>query len=299
VTTGESAGVAPGASAVNVTVPPRGGLIVAKPPNTVVRVGTTSVSFTTPPQLKGVWQTYVDANAPKEFASNTDLLKYVKSAASTLLANVAAQKQFVGFSDLVRFFERNQVAVARAAVVVGGQGVSELEVSGNSIEGFMQGVVVGVSHREVAPPKVPADRVGTVVIRDNRIGVVIDPVLGRAAGRYAIYIGNVDSLQIENNRATLTQAAATSFSNVGIHVFGYLGNKAIVRHNHLTGFAMGIRVSQVSAPSKYDTVPSPGATAFLGALRVGPLWLVADNVVERVEIPIYAPSCLVIDNVRD
>jgi hypothetical protein len=255
------------------------------------------VSFNTPQQLKGVWQTYVDTNAPKEFASNTDLLKYVKTAASNLLADVAARKQFAGFGELVHFFERNQVAVARAAILVGGQAVSELEVIGNRIDGFMQGVVVGVSHREAAPPKVPADAAGTVVVRDNRIDIVIDPVLGQAAGRYAIFVGNVDSLQIESNRATLTQSTTQSFPSEGIRVFGYLGRKAVVRHNSVSGFTTGIRVTQVSAPSLYDQTAAPPPASYVQAVRAGPLWLVADNVLDKGRTPISAPSCLQIDNV--
>jgi hypothetical protein len=270
---------------------------ILQAPNTGIKVGSVSVSFNTPPQLKGVWQTYLDTTGPKEFASTADLLKFVKQSAVTLLTNPAVQQQFSGFRELVRQFERSQIAMARAAIVVGGQGVTNLSVVNNVIDGFLQGVVVGVSHKERAPPKLPADSVGTVVIRDNRIGIDVDPVLGHAAGRYAIYVGNVESLQIENNRATLTSPSTIALPNEGIHVFGYLGRKVIVRHNWLTGFGVGIHVTEVTAPRSYDTIQGPYPYLYLESLRQGPLWLVADNIVEKHgETPIYAPSCMQLDN---
>jgi hypothetical protein len=271
---------------------------IASVPNTGLTAGSISIAFNTPQQLKGVWQTYVDTQAPKEFASSRDLLNYVKRSATTLLTNPSALRQFAGLGELVRLFQRSQVAVARAGIVVGGQAIIELCVANNVIDGFLQGVVVGVSHREKAPPTRPADSAGTVVVRDNRIGVVVDTVLGHAAARYAIYVGNVGSLQIENNYATLTVPPKFEIATDGIRVFGYLGRKMIVRHNHVRGFQTGIRVVEVAAPGRYNTVTSPEPGAYVTRIREGPLWLVADNVLESVVSPIVAPSCLQIDNTR-
>src|SRR5271166_332662 len=269
---------------------------VSRGPNAAVKVGSVSVNFQTPPQIRTVWQTFVDTTGRKDFASSRDLLNFVKQSAATLLTNRAVQQQFSGFSELIRFFERNQSTIARAAIVVGGRAVTALRVENNVIDGFLQGVVVGVSHRETAPPAVPADSAGNVVIRDNRIGIVLDPVLGHAAGRYAIYVGNVDSLQIENNRATLTLPAGMEIDTDGIRVIGYLGRKMIVRHNHVSRFQTGIRVVEVTAPGRYDTQVPPPGESYLRPLRQGPLWLVADNVLERVARPIQAIACMQIDN---
>ncbi len=181
---------------------------------------------------------------------------------------------------------------------MGGRAVTALCVENNVIGGFLQGVVVGVSHREKAPPGLPADSDGTIVIRDNRIGVVIDLVLGHAAGRYAIYTGNVESLQIENNRATLTVPSGMEIETDGIRVFVYLGRKMIARHNHVSRFQTGIRVVEVTAPGRYDTVGAPKSETHLFPIREGPLWLVADNVLEGVAPPTVAHSCMQFDNTR-
>jgi hypothetical protein len=270
---------------------------IARIPNASVQVGSVSVTFNTPPQIRNVWQTYLDTTGPKEFASSADLLNYLKQSATTLLSSPSAHQQFSGFSDLIRFFARNQSTIARAAIVIGGRAVTTLSVENNVIDGFLQGIVVGVSHREAAPT-LPADSASTVVIHDNRIGIVLDSVLAHAAGRYAIYVGNVASLRIENNRATLTAPSNIAVDTEGIRVFGYLGGKMIVRGNHLTRFPTGIQVSEVDAPGKYDSIRPPSSESYLTAIRQGPLWLVADNVLEASRIPITAPSCMQIDNAR-
>lgn len=279
------------------------GAAVARPavrlPNATVQVGSVTVAFNTPQQLRTVWQTYLDTAGPRQFASRTDLLNYLKRSAATLLANPAEQQQFSGFREVVRTLARNQSTIARAAIVVGGRAITTLSVEDNVIGGFLQGVVVGVSHRE-AVPTLPADSAGTVVIRNNRIGIVLDAVLAHAAGRYAIYVGNVGSLQIENNRATLTAPGAgiAEIPADGIRVFGYLGRKMIVRHNHLTGFETGIHVAEVGKPGSYNGVHAPPSQSYLLAIQEGPLWLVADNVLETTRVPLNAPSCLQIDNRR-
>jgi hypothetical protein len=79
-------------------------------------------------------------------------------------------------------------------------------------------------------------------------------------------------------------------------VFGYLGRKMIVRHNYLTRFQTGIRVSEVDAPGKHDSLRPPSSESYLTEIRQGPLWLVADNVLEASRTPIAAPSCMQIDN---
>ncbi len=290
----------PSVASPSVTTSPSTAAAIARPfariPNTAVKVGAVSIAFHTPQQLKGVWQTYVDANAPAEFASATDLVKYVRRAASTLLTDSSVQRQFAGFGDLTRFFQRNQLSMARAGIVVAGQAIANLRVANNLVDGFLQGVTVGVSHREKAPPALPADSAGTVIIRDNRIGVVVDSVLGHSAGRCAIYVGNVGSLQIEDNRVTLQMPRGVDLATDGIRVFGYLGKKMVVRHNHIGSFQTGIRVAEVAAPGRYNTAPAQEPQSYLQPLRKLPLRLVADNVLEGVVNPIVAPTCLQIGN---
>jgi hypothetical protein len=269
---------------------------LARGSNTTVSVGSVSVHFQTPQQIRTVWQTFVDNSGQKEFASSTDLLNFVKQSATTLLTDRAVQRQFSGFGELVRFFERNQSVSARAAIVVGGQAVTALSIKDNVIDGFLQGIVVGVSHHELPPPARPADTAGHVVIRDNRIGIVVDPVLGYAAARYGIFVGNVESLQIENNRISLTLPAGTDIEADGIRVFGYFGNKMIVRHNYVSRFHTGIRVVQVAGPGLYDTATAVPGEAYLRPIREGPLWLVADNVLQGSRQPILANVCMQVDN---
>jgi hypothetical protein len=286
------------AAAASATPAPSAVAKAVRATNAEVKVGNIAVRFNTPPQLKNVWQTYVDAQAPKEFASQADLLAFVRRSASTLLTDAAQQRQFTGFRELFRYFESSRVLVGRAGIVVGGRAITSLRVSDNVIDGFLQGVAVGLSHREAAPSAQSADRAGSVTIRDNRIALLIDPIHGRAAGRYGVFVGNVDSLQIENNRATLSQTVTAELPTDGVRVFGYLGTKAIVRENHLSGFTTGIRVAPVMAPGvRANGDPQPVQDFFAPVRTAGPQWLVADNMVDRARTPVVAPQCMVIDNV--
>jgi hypothetical protein len=72
----------------------------------------------------------------------------------------------------------------------------------------------------------------------------------------------------------------------------------VVRHNYLTRFQTGIRVAEVTNPGSYNTIAAASSESYLAPLREGPLWLVADNVLEASRIPVNAPSCMQIDNTR-
>jgi hypothetical protein len=65
-------------------------------------------------------------------------------------------------------------------------------------------------------------------------------------------------------------------------VVGYLGLKAVIRHNYMTGFPMGVRVVPLTGNGP-GTRAAPGFTdseAYLLRTRAGTLWLIADNAIE-------------------
>lgn len=261
--------------------------------NTGVAVGKTNVTFTTLPQLKNVWQTYADLNAPKEFASNADLLKYMRNAAATLLTDPAARGQFSEISDVIRQFENQNVAVAMRAIAVGGRGITELRVRDNMISGFMQGIVVGVSHKERKPPTLPADATGCVTIAGNAVRITINPIRGYMNARYGIFVGNVNRLQIENNEVVFTTTSSfLSVASDGIRVYGYLGPKVVVRHNDVQHFTRGVVVSGLQKPG----VPVVAEREYRLPTQKGTQWLVADNLFEGVRLPIVQQACMLVGN---
>jgi len=258
-----------------------------------VRAGNQTVSFTAYPGLQSTWQTFLDQNAPSEFATQRDALAFVKASADRILTEPALRAQFSGFEDIVRIIAQRDVGSAQRGIAVGGQAVGDLHILGNTIAGVLQGITVGVSHR-AAISDAP-DHTQTVSIRDNHVDVVLD-VLAKTAARYGIFVGNCNSLQIEGNRLTMhvAGAGADALPADGVRVWGYLGKKMVVRHNQVTSFETGIRVVVVTAvgqvSTRAPTTPSTNPT------RSGPLWLVADNVLESVHDPIAAPATVVVGN---
>lgn len=119
----------------------------------------------------------------------------------------------------------------------------------------------------------------TVRVVGNTVACSANDVATKNA-RFGLFVGNVDSLDIEGNRVTLIAAGITSVPPAdAIRVVGYLGGKAVIRDNYVTGFAMGVRVVPL-------TGNGPGTRAevdvgdYLAPIRPGSLWLVADNAIE-------------------
>jgi len=249
-----------------------------------VNVGNQVLHFTTGSGLQTTWQTYLDANAPKTFATQADALRYVKQAASTILTDPAARAGLSGFGGILHTLT-DHVPLAGRGIVVGGQAISDLRIAGNTLSGVIMGISVGVSHRasaaEASAKQRTPDYMGTISILNNTIGCMANDVAVKNA-RFGIFVGSASSLEIDGNRLTLTPAGIKATPPAdAIRVVGYLGLKAIIRRNYMTGFAMGIRAVPLtgSGPGTRAPVFSDGQ-AYLQATRGGNQWLVADNTIE-------------------
>jgi len=261
------------------------------PPNATVKIANRSVAFRTPAAFANVWQTYFDLNAPKEFASNADILRFAKTAAGTLLTDATARKPFGEFSVISRYVEANAATVGARAIAIGGQGFTDVRVCNNTIDGFLIGVGVGVSHRE-SKIGVP-DRGGSVTISDNDIRVAVN-VLSRGA-RHAVFVGNARSIHIARNVARYDAASLNPIPDSdAIRVFGYFGKRLIIRDNHVVDFTNGVVVEALSAPG---ALISQRDDTTIEA-RTGKVWLVHDNVCDNAHNVINALACDHANNVR-
>jgi hypothetical protein len=118
-----------------------------------------------------------------------------------------------------------------------------------------------------------------VTIAGNQISVGLPPGAQYHA-RHAIFVGNVNSLVIENNYASVIANPNQVSPLEAIWVYGVLGRRIIVRHSHLVGFSTGIVVTPI--------VPFPADKQ--------PLWLVADNMAENASPVVSAPANVVQQN---
>ncbi len=260
--------------------------------NAGVAVGGNAIKFVSPPQIGQVFQTYVDLNGPKEFANQNDLYTYVSNAAHLLVTDPAARSQFPSLGQYINGLERNDPVVGARAIAVGGRAITELRITDNSIANMLAGIIVGVSHRERRPPALPADSMQHIRISGNVINLVQPAVTVGSMPRFGIFAGNLGNLMIEGNEVSV--ASLRRLPTDGIRVYGYLGKKMIVRHNHTAGFTRDIFVRAL-----LPTGPKPGTTYwFTTPPAIGTpntnLWLVADNLVEGNNID--AQACMVVDN---
>ena len=266
--TAGAAAAAPGASIL------RSGL--------TVNVGNQTLTFVTSGNIGSTWQAYLNANAPKEFATPADALRFLKSSANSILTDPQARAGLSGFGSVVHILSQH-VPLASRGIVVGGQAISDLHIAGNTISGVIMGISVGVSHRasaaEAAAKQRTPDHMQAIRIADNVIACAANDVAGKNS-RFGIFVGSAKSLEIDGNRLTLTPAGITTAPTAdAIRVVGYPGLKSVIRRNYMTGFAMGIRAVQLTGPG--TRAPAfVNEEFYLTRLRQGSQWLVADNAIE-------------------
>jgi Family of unknown function (DUF6519) len=246
--------------------------------NTTVTAGNQVISFRTHPLLKNFWQSLVETNTPPGgFATNRDLLVFVKKAALNFLLHSKLRAGNSALAAVMKAIESaDQVAMARG-IAVAGEGVQECRILNNSIQDAVQGITVGMSDHKLNPNT--RESASVVTIAGNQISVGLPPGAQYHA-RHAIFVGNVNSLVIENNYASVIANPNQVSPLEAIWVYGVLGRRIIVRHSHLVGFSTGIVVTPI--------VPFPADKQ--------PLWLVADNMAENASPVVSAPANVVQQN---
>jgi hypothetical protein len=244
--------------------------------NTTVTVSNRVVTFRTNPLLKDFWQSYVTQNGPKEFATDRDLIVFLKKAALQFLLRPKARAGNSALASLIASLERtDQTAMARG-IAVGGEGVQECRILNNSVQDAVQGITVGMSNHKRDPMK--RESASVVTIAGNQIYVGLPPG-AQFHARHAIFVGNVDSAVIENNYARVI-ANLAQITLEAIRVFGVFGRRLIVRHSHVAGFNTGILIQPLNLINEKDR----------------PLWLVADNMAEKATHVVVAPGIVIQQN---
>jgi hypothetical protein len=244
--------------------------------NVTLRAGDQTIQFLTETSLKKAWTGVLRSHPPSKADSPRALLAHARKLADRMLLNEPFRNRFSPFRKFIDAVLQQAQAIGSQGITVGGDEAAEVRIINNSIEGFLQGIHVGLSKRD--------DRsrhaMRTVTIAGNNILIVLSPVTVKK-DRHAIFVGNCDSLFIENNNARLTRLPQTEKLEIdGIRVWGRLGNRALVTQNHLASsdgnrtrsFNIGInvhplnewdvntlwRVSFNVAPSRQQTVMAGG-----------------------------------------
>jgi hypothetical protein len=232
-----------------------------------------TANFRTDPALAGAWQPLLAANPPPAGATESQLITHMNKLADRVILSAGTIGNIPAFNNWFTGIATSQdPTVASQGIVIGGQNAPDVRVINNTIEGARQGIHVGVSHRE--PSAGAADLAGTVSIIDNRIRILHSPLAER--DRHGIFVGNCDTLHIENNRAVVQRFGnTTSLPIDGILIHGVLGLMMIVRQNHLQNFTVGVRIEPLFRPPTNRTIFQ---------------WLVAQNMMPSSTQTVIAPA---------
>ncbi|MES4792803.1 MAG: hypothetical protein C4321_07240, partial [Chloroflexota bacterium] len=137
------------------------------------------IRFLTSPSLVDVWQRAIPTDIALKDAR--ELIRLVHETADRVLRRKGDVPNAPEFAEWYTRMEK-QVDTVRAGaaqgIVLGGATADDVRLLNNTIEGVVQGIHLGVSHREVA--RGPRDTAGTVLIAGNRIAVLLAPEAARA-----------------------------------------------------------------------------------------------------------------------
>jgi Family of unknown function (DUF6519) len=238
-----------------------------------VNLGGREVSFRTDPTLANAWQPLLTSHPPPTGASHSVLLQHLNTVADSVILSAGAVPNIPAFGGWFSAVAAQQdPTVASQGIVVGGRNAPDVRIKNNTIEGVLQGIHVGLSHRESSPGI--ADQAGIVSIADNRIRILLSSLAAR--DRHAVFVGNCDTLYIENNQAVVQRFGNTTAVPIeGISIHGVLGLMMIVRQNHLQNFTVGVRVTPLFRPSTTRTVFQ---------------WLIAQNMMPSSTQTVIAPT---------
>ncbi len=238
-----------------------------------LRAGAQQVNFSTDPSLAPAWSALIAAAPPTDTTTAAAVAAYVSSLANRVLFDPTFREQFALLRTWFDTLRADNPPAAAQGIVVGGQVARDVRVRGNTLSGMIEGVHIGVSHRE--GQRGTPDSAGTVLIRDNSIDTVLPAATTRQ--RYGIYLGNCDSAVIEDNFISVQRTVLTLRMHVdGIHIFGRMGRRLIVRQNHLRGFQTGVAFT-----------PTPAS------LTASRLWVVAETMAESASVAVTGPASLI------
>lgn len=206
-----------------------------------VKAGKGFVWFKPDPELVSAWENWFRISEPKGVQNDRDLLLHLIHVADRVLLNNgilhANDIRYEGFKNWYDELNRLNMDAGSQGIVIGGSNAGDINILNNRIQGVLQGIHVGISHRGVNPST--HDTAGVVHIMNNNIDVLL-PSYGTRE-RHGIFVGNCNSLIIQNNFASVHRTDLTGKLIIdGIRVHGHIGKMMIIRQNHLVGYTQGI-----------------------------------------------------------
>ena len=227
---------------------------------------------TNPLVSRGAWQTLLKKNPPnRDLSSAQALLKHLEFLVYRLLTDPIFRDKNLGFGAAFSMIQvQHSIDVGARGITIGGTTAQDIHIHHNAINGFLQGIHVGLSHYS---ERNVHDSSEVVTISDNVISLILPSIL-RKIERHGIFVGNCKSLIVENNNIQLRRLQEIEIVRIeGIKVWGKMGERLMVTKNHVrsadgikrNSFDVGIVVNLLNLNTEanlwavtWNMVPSKG-----------------------------------------
>jgi hypothetical protein len=230
--------------------------------NVSVSFANMTIWFKTHNSLKTEWQALVNSNPPTSTNAPVALLKHVKQLADRILTDAAFRANKPRFLALFNALAAQDRPVATQGISVAGQGSTarDIRILNNTIENSLQGVHVGLSHRD--PTRSAHDSAGDITISGNNIKILLTPDASKRE-RHGIFVGNCASVLVENNNVRLERLPeAANFQIDGIRLWGRFGHRLLVTQNFVgtfsgfdsSSFDFGINANSLSSGKPFTSL---------------------------------------------
>lgn len=217
------------------------------------------------------WEAMVRAAPPaRPPADEKSASRYLRGLAQKAVTDPAFRQRFPGIDTWLGRFKLNNPSVGQQAVVCAGALSREVQITGNVIQSFYEGVRVAVSDRGEKGARFSTLK--SVTIADNSLHLRVP--FEYEVARLGMLVGNAERIRVSGNNLAFAEPRASEKAyDEGIRVWGRLGPIMILRENHVSVGRTGLRVTHV------------GQLAPRGAQQ----WLASDNMVDAGGVVIDAP----------
>lgn len=209
------------------------------------------------------WQRAMNLLAPQNISQTRQLKRALVRMASTLIAaRGAGALGSARFQGVVNAMLAQDTTAAGQGLVVGGARSSDVRIEDNTVRDAVQGIHVGTG-----------GSAGVVLVERNTIRVSLPTSASR--DRHGVFVSDCDSLVLARNHISLVRTARTQSVPIeAIRVVGILGQRAIIRENHIgPRFTVGVSFAALNQP-----------------LPTTPLWLLTDNMMESASAKFLFPG---------
>lgn len=208
--------------------------------------------------VRAAWRNLFATNLNADVTTDLELADFIKMLTNRLFFENDFLNENRGFASMI-----NSVfdySFSSKAITVGGERALNIRINDNNIDGFLEGIHVGLSNNK--NPEIENRRLFTdnVNIQNNNICVFLPPFIQHSE-RYGIFAGNSRNLCIQNNSIYLERGddGRRNGNQVyieGIRVWGEFGKRILVDQNVICGksdlpqnnFNVGIHVQ----PENFD-----------------------------------------------